>query len=185
MKPFIYLIIAASLLLTSCSGTGLFSSPTPAPAHEPCKVPKEGEAPSCGSSSSNKKSNAVTTSESVAGPKPAWSIQSDSQNGVTFSIQPLNLGLSEETINFQVTFDALEELTNQDLTSQASLSNDFHWSVRPVSWSGSLEGSRFSGILSFPAEFEGEDFLYQMASITITLTNLKAPQRQFSWQIAP
>jgi hypothetical protein len=185
MKFFMVLILAASFALASCSATAFLNPVTPAPTHEPCKVPKEGEAPSCGSSKSSNKSTIGTTNDLTAGPKPTWSMKSDSQNGVTVNVTPLNLGASEETLNFQVSFDAQGDLTDQDLTTLSTLTNDFHWTVQPVSWSGALDGSRFSGVLSFPAEYDGEDFLYQMASITVTIQNMKAPQRVFSWQITP
>ena len=65
----------------------------------------------------------------------------------------------------------------------ATLTADNGLTVVSSSWDGPQGGHHVVGTLSFPAEANGELLLTDASSLTLTINNVDAPERIFSWEL--
>lgn len=119
------------------------------------------------------KGNAFFTSEA----------QADEQGAVTVSVTQLNLNGPAETLDFYVAMDTHSVDLSMDLAEQAELTTDTGLVVVPASWNGAQGGHHVSGTLSFPAAIDGHTVLNNVTLLTLTLRDVDAAERIFTWQL--
>lgn len=109
--------------------------------------------------------------------------QTDSQGAVTVAITPLNLTLSDDTLDFEVKLDTHSIELDMDLAALSTLTTSSGLEIKPVSWDGVPGGHHVSGKLSFPASVNGVRLTNETSSLVLTIREVDAPQRIFKWEI--
>lgn len=127
---------------------------------------------------------AVPTRTTVP-PVTADLTRSDSQGAVEVSVRPLDLGSQGDTVSFEVSLNTHSVDLSMDLTTLASLSTDTARTVQASAWDGPTGGHHVEGTLVFPAIADGTRLLEGARRLTLTIVNVDAPQRTFTWSLAP
>lgn len=109
--------------------------------------------------------------------------QMDQQGGVVVEVTPLNLDIPGQTLDFQVTLNTHSVDLSMDLAALATLSTDNGNSVQAISWDGPKGGHHLLGKMAFPALSNGKGLLDGATKVTLTLKNVDAPERVFSWSL--
>ncbi len=110
-------------------------------------------------------------------------IRTDDQGAVAFSVQPTNLGSADDNLKFEVSMNTHSVDLSMDLASLATLTTDKGVSVSGLSWNGPSGGHHVSGTLSFPASNAGKSILDIATKLTLTIKNIDAPERTFTWDL--
>ncbi len=169
IKPVVLFILLVSLTLTACATS---------PAAAPTEVPTQAStAPGLPTSTSE------PTPETQPAPEESGLEREDAQGNVVVIVTPLNLSQPAETLNFDVVMDTHSVDLKMDLTALAELTTDNGLSVKPVQWDAPMGGHHVSGTLSFPATIDGTPLLEGVTTLTLTLLNVDAPERIFTWQL--
>jgi len=111
-------------------------------------------------------------------------IRMDNQGAVAISVEPLNLDSPGDTLKFEVSMNTHSVDLSLDLASLSTLSTDNGISVQGVAWDGAQGGHHVSGSLSFPASIDGKQILDGAMSLMLTIKNVDAPERIFTWDLA-
>ena len=98
-------------------------------------------------------------------------------------VTPLNLDSASESLEFDVSMNTHSIDLSMDLAVLATLTTDSGIKATPTSWTGQLGGHHVEGTLSFPASVDGKPILDGATTLTITLINIDAPERIFTWQL--
>jgi hypothetical protein len=101
---------------------------------------------------------------------------------VTVIIAAQGVDQSADTIEFNVAMDTHSIDLNMDLASLATLTTDAGMTVNGAAWDGPLGGHHVEGTLSFPASVNGASLLDGANSLTLTIRDVDATERTFSWQ---
>ena len=72
-----------------------------------------------------------------------------------------------------------------DLAALATLATDRGKTVQASQWDAPSGGHHVSGKLIFPATVDGQPLLEGAQKLTLTIKNLDAPERVFSWDLNP
>lgn len=110
-------------------------------------------------------------------------IRTDEQGAVSFSVQPLNLNSPSETLDFEVSMNTHSVNLNMDVASLATLTTDNGNTAQGIAWEGGSGGHHVSGTLFFPASVDGKSILDGATSLTLTIKNIDAPERVFTWSL--
>lgn len=110
-------------------------------------------------------------------------VRTDNQGVVTVSVQPLNLASPGDSLNFEVSMNTHSVDLSMDLATLATLITDNGSSVKGSSWDGSLGGHHVSGTLTFPANVDGKPVLDGATKLILTINNVDAPERTFTWDL--
>ncbi len=70
-----------------------------------------------------------------------------------------------------------------DLAALGTLTTDTGRAVRATVWDALKGGHHVSGRLSFPASVDGTPLLNGAKKLTLTLQNVDAPERTFTWDL--
>ena len=169
IKPIVLFILMVSLTLTACTSTTA-AAPTEIPTQAPTAPGFPTLLPE-------------PTLEIQLPPEESDLEREDAQGNVVVIVTPLNLDQPADTLDFDVVMDTHSVDLKMDLTALAELTTDSGLSVKPVKWDAPTGGHHVAGILSFPAIIDGAPLLEGAATITLTLLNVDAPERTFTWQI--
>jgi hypothetical protein len=173
LRSIIVIATIVMFILTACTG----QNPSQAPTAEPSKR----------SESAQSETTTAPTQEIVATQEvevPANLTKSDAQGAVTVEITPTNLENHGDAVIFEVLMDTHSVDLSMDLAQLAVLSTDTGKTVQATLWDAPRGGHHVEGKLSFPSTKEGSDLLDGAKSVTITITNLDAPTRTFTWSIS-
>ncbi len=107
----------------------------------------------------------------------------DEQGAVTVQVTPLDLAGPGRTLDFDVRMNTHSVDLGMDLAGLATLSTDGGLSVSAVKWEAPGGGHHVSGKLSFPAAAGGKPLLQGATKLTLTLRDVGAPQRVFTWEL--
>lgn len=120
-------------------------------------------------------------------PQPAAQdlTRSDSQGAVTIEVKPENLSNPGKTLIFDISMNTHSIDLSMDLTTLATLSTDNGRSVQALLWDASRGGHHVSGKLSFPASVDGKSILDGDTKLTLTIKDVDAAQRVFTWDLQP
>ncbi len=158
-------LISLSLLLAACG-----SSPA---ANNPADV--------------DRTDNQQTSGGSL--PEPgndmAWlagQSREDAQGSVTVKVAALEVDTTADTIEFSVAMDTHSVDLSMDLALLATLTTDTGLRVNGAVWDGPLGGHHVEGTLVFPASVNGISVLDGANILTLTIRDVDAPERIFSWQ---
>ena len=136
-------------------------------------------------------SAAAQTTPTVASP-PASAAQndtsedltrSDGQGAVIVKVKPLNLNNPGETLDFDIVLETHSVDLNMDFAALATLTADNGRSVPAATWDGPSGGHHVEGKLLFPTNESGAPVLEGTTRLTLTLRNIDAPERTFTWNL--
>ena len=109
--------------------------------------------------------------------------RTDEQGAVVVKVKPLNLSHPGETLDFDVAMDTHSVDLSMDLGTLATLTTDNGRSVAATKWNAPAGGHHAESTLLFPAKLEGVPVLEGAARLTLTLRNVDAPERVFTWNL--
>lgn len=153
-RTIVFLLPILVLILSACSGTAAKTATTPANA-------------------------SAYSAESTTNPLE----RSDKQGAVTVTVTPINLNNPGDTLDFNVSLETHSVDLSMDVASLSTLKTDTGISVKGVSWDGQKGGHHVTGKLSFPASQDGKQILQGAKTVTVTIQNVDAPERAFTWDV--
>lgn len=109
--------------------------------------------------------------------------RTDNQGAVVVDIKPLNLDQPGDTLIFDVSMNTHSVDLNMDLVPLTTLTTDTGVTVPALKWDGPSGGHHVEGQLSFPETSDGKNLLDGVSSITITIMDVDAAARTFTWQL--
>jgi hypothetical protein len=176
----IFVVILAALLLAACS-------PTKAPVKYSmgqststgCSTSEAGKTGPC---KVNGATDPTVVPTQAVGPQPDLS-KSDAQGSVTVAVKPLNLDKPGDTLVFDVSMNTHSVDLSMDLATLATLTTDNGQTVQGIQWNGPKGGHHVEGKLTFPATYDGKPLLEGARELTLTIKNVDAPTRLFTWQL--
>lgn len=110
-------------------------------------------------------------------------VRTDAQGAVTFEVNPVNLDSPGDTLVFDVTMDTHSIDLSMDLAALATLTTDNGQTVQGTQWDAPRGGHHVEGNLIFPATSDGKPLLEGAKELTLTIKDVDAPARVFTWQI--
>jgi hypothetical protein len=117
-------------------------------------------------------------------PTAADPTRTDSQGAVEFVVEPINLDVAGETLDFTVSMNTHSVNVGWDLAALSSLETDTGLTVDGLSWPVG-GGHHYGGTLSFPrTTSSGDDLLEGAASLRLIIRDTDVPERVFTWELA-
>lgn len=177
--------LLSALLLTACSvaKTAEIDSIKESGSTD-CSTPETGKVGTC---TANGATIPTAVSTQAVGPLPDATVsgltKSDAQGSVTVEITPENLNELGDTLVFDVSMDTHSVDLSMDLAQLAVLTTDTGKTVQAIQWDAPSGGHHVEGKLSFPSILDGKNLLDGASNITITINNVDAPARTFTWQL--
>jgi hypothetical protein len=175
MKSTIFLIpvFLAGIFLAACSSTPneTVQSPVQIPAGDSMEtaVPE---------------ANPLPPQPDVQTAWPDGQAQQDDQGQVEVAVTPLNLGSHNETLDFDVVMDTHSIDLSMDLAALATLRTDTGFTVNAIAWSAPAGGHHVAGALQFPAVVDDVHILDDVSRLTLTIRDVDAPERTFTWNLS-
>jgi hypothetical protein len=120
-----------------------------------------------------------------SGSAPTWLMGKtleDGQGSVTVAVTMGQINSAADSIEFEVVMDTHSVDLNMDLAPLATLTTNTGISVDGLAWTTSESGHHVSGVLSFPASLNGVSILDGATELTLTIRNVDAAERIFTWQ---
>lgn len=121
--------------------------------------------------------------ESVPGDTANWETAKDDQGAVTLAITPVDLDEEAAVLAFEVTMDTHSVDLSMDLAALATLTTDNGHTLSATLWDAVPGGHHVSGLLTFPAVVEDTAVLSGATQLTLTITDVDAPSRTFTWTL--
>jgi hypothetical protein len=177
---FIFAVLITSLLLTACS-------PTKAPVKylmgqstsTGCSTPEVDKIATC---KVNGTTDPTIVPTQAVGPQLDLS-KSDGQGAVTVKVILLNLDELGDALVFDVSMNTHSVDLSMDLAQLTVLTTDTGKTIQPLKWDGQKGGHHVEGKLSFSTTLDGKDLFDGTRTITITIKDVDAPARIFTWQL--
>lgn len=178
------LLFALSLILTACSSAPqAISSPT-----QPGSSDALSNQPVPTASPSSVETNS-TSSDIPSGAGQSSTTEdlnrTDEQGAVIVQVTPVNLTDPGDALEFAVELNTHSVDLSMDLAPLATLTSDTGKTVQASQWDAPSGGHHVSGKLIFPATAEGQLMLKGAKKLTLTISDLDAPERVFSWDLNP
>ena len=108
----------------------------------------------------------------------------DEQGAVTVSVTPVDLDQEVTELALEVAMDTHSVDLSMDLAELATLTTDNGRTVPATLWDAVPGGHHVSGVLTFPAVVEGTAVLEGATQLTLTITDVDAPSRTFTWSLS-
>lgn len=178
------LLFALSLILAACSAApqAVANSTQPGSPDALSNQPVPTTAPSSVEA-------APTSSQDLSSAEQSSStgdlVRTDEQGAVVVQVTPVNLANPGEAIEFEVELNTHSVDLSMDLGPLATLTTDNGKTVQASLWDAPKGGHHVSGKLIFPATVEGQPVLEGGQKLTLTIKDLDAPERVFSWDLNP
>ncbi len=118
------------------------------------------------------------------GETAVWDTVVDEQGAVSVAVTPVDLGLDTTTLAFEVAMNTHSVDLSMDLAKLATLTTDNGRTVSATLWDAVPGGHHVSGVLTFPAVVEGTAVLEGTTELILTITNVDAPSRTFTWSLS-
>jgi len=115
---------------------------------------------------------------------PDGQTQQDDQGQVEVAVTPRNLNQHEGTLDFDVAMNTHSVDLSMNLAALAILSTDTGLIFNALSWSAPSGGHHISGVLQFPAVINNVHILDDASRLILTIQNVDAPERKFSWSLS-
>lgn len=109
--------------------------------------------------------------------------RTDAQGAITVEATPLTLNDPGDTLTFEIGLTTHSVDLSMDLATLATLTTDNGHVVQAALWDAPRGGHHVSGMLSFPASVDGTPVLDGATTLTLTIANLDAPERTFTWEL--
>lgn len=107
--------------------------------------------------------------------------RTDDQGAVEVSVVPLSATTDE--LKFEISLNTHTVELNVDLAQVSTLRTEQGASIAASNWDGPLGGHHVTGVLTFPVQNQGVPFLTGAKQITLTIREIDAPERVFSWDL--
>ena len=107
----------------------------------------------------------------------------DEQGNVSVSVTPINLSGPDTSLDFEVAMETHSVDLGMDLATLATLEADNGRSVSATLWDATPGGHHVSGTLSFPATADEALLLDNATRLTMTIRDVDAPVRVFTWDV--
>ena len=174
MKPSIFLsVLAAGLIMAACT-----------PAIPTVSIPKE----IVSTKTTRTQSLPTPTDGLTVQPKQPIAAQviqlpelTDNQGAVTVTVTPPELLDQRDELKFEVSMNTHSVDLGMNLGDLATLRTDTGLTVQADNWDAPSGGHHVSGTLSFPATVNGKPLLQSATQLTLTIKDVDAAQRVFSW----
>lgn len=114
---------------------------------------------------------------------PEGLVRTDNQGAVQFSVQPLNLDNPGDVLQFDLQLNTHSVDLSMNIASLATLTTDTGLVVQGTSWDAPGGGHHVEGKLSFPSTVNGEPLLKGAKHLTLTIKNVDASTRLFTWNL--
>jgi hypothetical protein len=105
----------------------------------------------------------------------------DQQGEVVVQVTPLNLGVSGDTLDFEVALETHSVELSMNPANHTTLTTDTGMVVQATAWDGPLGGHHVSGKLIFPASVNGASVLDGATKLTMEIRDVDAELRTFEW----
>lgn len=180
---FVYFFLALSLLLAACSSAHQTAAPSvPSSSSSPLLTEP---ATTVTTPSLDVNQLSPKTPESEGQPSSTEGlVRIDEQGAVSVEVTPVNLTNPGKALEFEVGLNTHSIDLSMDLSALATLSTDSGKIVQANQWKAPSGGHHVSGKLVFPMTVEGQPFLEGAKKLTLTIKNLDAPERVFSWDLS-
>ena len=181
------LVIILGFILAACGSAidpVIFSPPTatvPASSDQPGKQAASTPLPA----QPTRTPQPIQTTQTPLSAQPASQdlIRSDSQGAITIEVKPENLGNPGDTFVFEISLTTHSVDLSMDLAALSTLSTDDGRSVQATLWDAPRGGHHVSGTLSFPSSVDGKKLLAGAKTLTLTIKDVDAPLRVFTWNL--
>jgi hypothetical protein len=163
------ILSALSLLLAAC---GSAQQPFP-------------EVSSAAGSQANDSQAAESAGQAVPSTGMTWmdgQSREDAQGAVTILVTGKALNTDAGTLEFEVVMDTHSVELNMDLATLATLTTNTGVSVDGLTWITAETGHHVTGMLSFRVTQDGVSILDGATELTLTIRNVDAAERIFTWQ---
>ena len=176
------LLFAISLILAACSAAPqTILNPTQpsssgSVANQPAPTTASSSVEAASTSSPNPSSEEQSSSTEDL-------VRTDEQGAVVVQVTPANLANPGEALEFEVELNTHSVDLSMDLAALATLTTDNGKTIQAIKWDASKGGHHVSGKLIFPATVDGQPVLEGAKKLTLTIKNLDAPERIFSWDL--
>jgi hypothetical protein len=110
--------------------------------------------------------------------------KSDAQGAVEVTVTPLFDTGSTSSLDFKVSLNTHSVDLVFDLAMLAELKTDTGVILQPVKWDAPSGGHHVEGVLSFPAQVDGKPVLAGAGQIILTVKEVDATLRTFTWDLA-
>jgi hypothetical protein len=107
----------------------------------------------------------------------------DEQGMVTVEVTPLNLGMPDGTLVFELSMNTHSIDLSMDLAQLATLTTDTGQSVQASLWEAPRGGHHVSGNLIFPTAINGFPILDGATKIRLEIRDVDASLRTFEWTL--
>lgn len=105
----------------------------------------------------------------------------DDQGAVTVTVTPMGRPAADGSLAFEVAMNTHSVDLVMPLAALATLTSDSGLSLPADSWDGPQGGHHVSGTLTFALTPEQLKLLESAGSLTLTIRDVDAPERKFSW----
>lgn len=109
--------------------------------------------------------------------------RSDEQGSVTIKVKPLNLDQPGEALVFDISMETHSVDLSMDLVTLATLTTDNGLTIQATQWDGPKGGHHVEGKLTFLITSEGKSLLESGKELILTIQNVDAPIRKFTWKL--
>ncbi len=110
--------------------------------------------------------------------------RTDSQGSVTVVVNPVDLKPTDDTLTFEISMNTHSVDLSMNLAKLATLTTDTGETIQAVTWDGPASGGHHvSGKLTFPGTFEKKSILSGVKQLTLTILDVDAASRTFTWPI--
>ena len=174
MKPLIFLsVLVASVILAACK-------PTIPTVSIPNEIVSTRVAPTKSLPTPND-GQTVQPEQPITAQVNQLPELTDNQGAVTVTVTPLELLDQRDELKFEVSMNTHSVDLGMDLGDLATLRTDTGLTVQADNWDAPGGGHHVSGTLSFPATVNGKPLLQSATQLTLTIKDVDAAQRIFSW----
>ena len=179
----VYFILILSLLLAACSSAPKAASPS-ATSDSSSTLSNEPAATSNPPSSEANPTAPQSAEGTGQAPAVGDQVRRDEQGAVTVEVTPANLAEPGEALEFEVELNTHSVDLSMDLAALATLTTDTGKTIQAIKWDASKGGHHVSGKLIFPTTVDGQPVLDGTKKLTLTIKDLDAPERIFSWDLS-
>ena len=171
MKKIIWMaLLSLSLVILAACASAEGTAPEAAVAEVEAAVPAQPE-------------QVVTAPERAAAAAGAGETLVDEQGAVAVAVTPRGLDPSATALDFEVAMNTHSVDLSMNLAELATLSTDTGAQIVASTWDAPQGGHHVSGVLSFPTTAGGSSLLDGATTLTLTLINVNAPERSFTWRL--
>ncbi|HJW89740.1 MAG TPA: hypothetical protein VJ436_03765 [Anaerolineales bacterium] len=140
----------------------------------------------CSAAKANEPDPTPAGPEQEAGPAlDAALSRYDEQGAISVTVTPISLEVLGESLEFDVVLDTHSVDLGMDLAPLATLGTDSGMKVQALKWDAQPGGHHVQGTLVFPASVDGKPLLDGVSQLTMTIKELDATERVFTWEISP